>query len=376
MKFTDTILFPVDTDSDYTGRLDLLNFLAKKLNTKVVVLTVLPDKIDNEVLRKKLHKAVESDLEKVAEKLKASGTEVKDLLVKYGKASEAIAAAGEQSNAGFILSESRDTGKQGSYNLGTVTMRLLRESEKPVWVTLPGQKAEVKNIICPTDFSKPADTALDNAVMLAKILDAKLRVLAVDESLPAQNSDSWDKNDEKKFDAFKQEFQKYLEKFDTVGLDITKQAESGEPHEVILNSIKENGHDLLIMGTTGRTGLQRLFMGSVTEKVIREVPCAFITTKSEDFLQLRINNDITEFTYHFETGEKLMEKGFYDKALEQFNICLKINSMHVPSLFKISKIYEIKDNPDKSKHYNDLAMNVLNKVWDKQIEQEIRKHYR
>ena len=71
-----------------------------------------------------------------------------------------------------------------------------------------------------------------------------------------------------------------------------------------------------------------------------------------------------------------MVKGFYDKALEQFNICLKINSMHVPSLFKISKIYKIKENSNKAEHYNDLAMNVLNKVWDKQIEQEIRKHYR
>ena len=53
----------------------------------------------------------------------------------------------------------------------------------------------------------------------------------------------------------------------------------GEPAEEILRLAKERGADLIVLGTHGRSGLGRLLMGSVAEKVMRRAPCLVLTVK-------------------------------------------------------------------------------------------------
>jgi nucleotide-binding universal stress UspA family protein len=58
--------------------------------------------------------------------------------------------------------------------------------------------------------------------------------------------------------------------------------EAGVPHEVILEYVEENDVDVIVMGTHGRTGLDRYLIGSVTEKVVRlaEVPVISVSRDS------------------------------------------------------------------------------------------------
>jgi len=53
------------------------------------------------------------------------------------------------------------------------------------------------------------------------------------------------------------------------GVDVTTTVRAGYPHEVILDYAETEGIDLIVMGTHGRTGLDRYLIGSVTEKVVR-----------------------------------------------------------------------------------------------------------
>ncbi len=57
-------------------------------------------------------------------------------------------------------------------------------------------------------------------------------------------------------------------------VDTVSAIESGNPHEVILDYADENDIEMIVMGTHGRTGVDRYLIGSVTEKVVRlaEVP--------------------------------------------------------------------------------------------------------
>lgn len=50
--------------------------------------------------------------------------------------------------------------------------------------------------------------------------------------------------------------------------------EGGQPHEFIVKEATEKKIDLIIIGTHGRTGLKKLLMGSVAERVIGHAPCA------------------------------------------------------------------------------------------------------
>jgi len=57
-------------------------------------------------------------------------------------------------------------------------------------------------------------------------------------------------------------------------------------HEIILQTVNGNGHNLLVLGSNDRSGFNRFMMGIVTEQVIREMPCSFATTITHDIFQL------------------------------------------------------------------------------------------
>jgi hypothetical protein len=54
---------------------------------------------------------------------------------------------------------------------------------------------------------------------------------------------------------------------------------SGDPAEEIVRYGRDTGMDLIVMGTHGRTGLERLLLGSVAEKVLRDAACSVLVVK-------------------------------------------------------------------------------------------------
>jgi nucleotide-binding universal stress UspA family protein len=54
----------------------------------------------------------------------------------------------------------------------------------------------------------------------------------------------------------------------------------GEPARTIVDLAREAGADLIVLGSHGRTGLDRLLMGSVAEHVVRKAGCPVLTVKS------------------------------------------------------------------------------------------------
>jgi nucleotide-binding universal stress UspA family protein len=63
---------------------------------------------------------------------------------------------------------------------------------------------------------------------------------------------------------------KLKDECDKKGIKVKTILTHGEPVSVILETIKEGGHDLIIMGTHGKTGLTRLVLGSIAENVVRK----------------------------------------------------------------------------------------------------------
>jgi nucleotide-binding universal stress UspA family protein len=54
----------------------------------------------------------------------------------------------------------------------------------------------------------------------------------------------------------------------------------GDPAEAILLAAQQTGCDLIVLGTHGRTGLERLLTGSVAEQVVRKAPCPVLTVRA------------------------------------------------------------------------------------------------
>jgi nucleotide-binding universal stress UspA family protein len=153
----------------------------------------------------------------------------------------------------------------------------------------PCQKSEelsvtAKYILVPTDFSDAADYALDYAIELAKTLQARLTVLhvfhlsslALGEAPPAVLDDTL-----KAMEAnVQQQIQMDLARVQQAGLQGDSVIVEGVPFQAIIDTARDSGADLIVMGTHGRTGLTHVLMGSVADKVVRLAPCPVLVTRA------------------------------------------------------------------------------------------------
>ena len=143
---------------------------------------------------------------------------------------------------------------------------------------------KVERILFPTDFSEGSANALPYAVDLAKHYNAKLYILhviydiqrAAGLSIPHISSDELYK--ELNEWAIKELDKSCLE--GTRGFsNVEKAVVQGIPYEEIIDFVKKEKIDMTVIGTYGRSGLDRFIFGSTAERVVRRAPCAVLTVR-------------------------------------------------------------------------------------------------
>lgn len=379
MKLVEKILMPVDVNRVCSEQINSVIKIAKEFNSEVSVMYVIPETELHPEIKEILVKFVNEELAKIVKALNEEKVSCTKPIIDSGNPVDRILQVSQEQESNLILVCSGNKSENEKFRLGTTAEKLIQLSDVPVWVSKTGQKLEIREILCPVDFSDPARRALKNAILLAINFEAKLHILSVFEPFfttsPRFMLDS-DEENEKLYHEFEQRMNQFLGEFDLKRVNHSIEIQKGIPHEKILESIQANGVDFLVMGTNGRSEFSRLIMGSVTEKVIRQLPCSFVTTKTQFIFQLRLDHEIKEITTHFEYADKLQKSGFFKEAIGQYLICLQINDMHVPSMFKLAKLYEIVGDKPQSAYYEKMATEILRRLWDKKIEYEIRMHYK
>ena len=136
----------------------------------------------------------------------------------------------------------------------------------------------IRTILHPTDFSDRAGYGFQMACALARDYGARLIVLhVVAPSLVAYGEGVVPPNPEE----VRAEAQAQLDRLPAPRPDVRAERllTEGGAVEEILRVAQEVHADLIVMGTHGRTGLERLLMGSVAEKVMRESACSVLVVK-------------------------------------------------------------------------------------------------
>jgi len=136
----------------------------------------------------------------------------------------------------------------------------------------------IHTILFPTDFSECSQAAFRIAASLARDYGARLIVLHVypppldhsEEVARRAPDDNYEDSLWKSLEAIQAEDLKY---------DIDYQLVEGDAADEIVRVATERPCDLIVMGTHGRMGLERVLLGSVAEKVIRHAACPVLTTK-------------------------------------------------------------------------------------------------
>lgn len=135
-------------------------------------------------------------------------------------------------------------------------------------------------ILFATDFSTVSDQALNYAAALARDNRAKLIITHVAELPKAYGAgEMYYGVPEPDLDELSRMLQAVIPKNPPV--DHEYRLVKGDPAREIVDLAQREKVDLIVMSTHGRTGLNRMLMGSVAEAVIRHAPCAVLALKGK-----------------------------------------------------------------------------------------------
>lgn len=175
----------------------------------------------------------------------------------------------------------------GRVLMGSVAEQVVRMSGVPVYTVRapagPERHRRPRRILAPVDFSEHSSGSLQVAAEIAHVYDATLEVLhVVDEAIlphvygiePVSVSASTIR--QRTREALKEMVTKVDVDHRVAGTHVLL----GHPAIEIVDFAREAAFDLIVIGTHGRSGLKRLLLGSVAEKVVRMAQCPVFTTKS------------------------------------------------------------------------------------------------
>ncbi len=141
-----------------------------------------------------------------------------------------------------------------------------------------------KKILIATDSSQHTKSAITEGMALAKLAGAKVYVVYVVDTA-AFASMPMDATWESMYELLRKEGDAATRKIETEAvaqnLEIERVILEGNPAHEIVKFADTNKIDLIVMGTLGKSGLERFLLGSVAEKVIRTATCPVMVVRSE-----------------------------------------------------------------------------------------------
>ena len=147
-----------------------------------------------------------------------------------------------------------------------------------------------RKILVPTDFSEDSDLAFQMALSIAVKYQARIFLLHVISNTVQQSLSDYclDQsivarvlNESIVFS--NEKLQEVIDKNQQSGdIKVIPDVRKGQPYEEILKEAAERKIDLIVIASHGKTGLQKYFIGSVTEKVMKEAKCPVLLVRSQE----------------------------------------------------------------------------------------------
>lgn len=168
--------------------------------------------------------------------------------------------------------------------LGSVTEQVIRHAPCSVLaVRAPGSVQPFRKVLCPIDFSDDSRHALELAAELTAPGGAGIALLHVIEPAITFSNVPMGESNLQAMDRFvAHEIARWASDLDKkVSVPVTTEIKIGRPGVQTLNVLDADpSFDLVVMGSHGRTGIMRVLLGSVAEKVLRHAGCPVLIARS------------------------------------------------------------------------------------------------
>lgn len=244
----------------------------------------------DEVEFKKWMTKVENDFSdkfvKIGKELLKSDIKFEGVLLK-GNPSDKIREFARRRDGGLIVMGKHGHGILGSILMGSETAKVVKNSDIPVLIT-KGKKGQrkfgFKNILVPIDLSEKCETALLYAMALAEQCAARITViyaLRLDiyaHDIPAGALDTVIKQSVSELGGTVERIKKKYKGSKKLSIK-TEVVHGLSPAFTVSNYAEQKGTDLIVIHTHGRTGIKRLILGSVTERIVSHASCTVLALR-------------------------------------------------------------------------------------------------
>ncbi len=288
---TEKLLLATDGSPFSEGAIREAIRLAKKCSSRLSAISVIETNPEYETiapqLLEKAEKTAREHLESVKAQAKKEGVDCSTSILEGEDSYNYISDEAAKNKISLIIMGRR--GKTGLMRLvmGSTTARVIGHAPCNVLVVPRAAQVEFKNILVAIDGSRYATMAASEAIGIAKKNNGKLIVLAVVPSESMQPMDivhsqmPRDVIAEKELKEAEKNAKAVKEAARKEGVAVEAFIMGGKPSDAIVQTAKEKNADIIMLGSHGKTGIDKLLMGSVAERVIVLASCAVLVVKGK-----------------------------------------------------------------------------------------------
>ena len=257
------ILFATDGSEFSSGAQRVALALAKRCGARLTAMTIVLSTQDLEGvgthgLREQLEREAQAILDGVVMAAEGTGVSCTTQLVYGDQPHQEIIATAEELDADLIVLGRR--GKRGlaRFMVGHATAQVAGLAPCPVLMVPRAAELWQRRILLASDGSAAAADAEALAIDLAQLCQLPLTLVSV--TSPSHNA-------ERKATA-QGTLDRLMIRVQAAGLEGEALLAEGRPEEVVVATAASRGADLIVVGSHGRTGLKRLLLGSVSERIM------------------------------------------------------------------------------------------------------------
>lgn len=298
MQNLKSILFGTDFRRSSTQAAEVAVHLARALGAHVTLLHVMDVVPADPLLLHQYKERAVDLLRQVTDQLVEGKVAVTALPIGVGSRAYEIVRAADEVRADMILIGAGELTVGDVFSVGSVAESVIQYARQPVLAIRPGaDPVRFARILCPVDHSSVSKEGLQTAIRLAGAFGGEIVVLSVVPPLrwfdkaaivpPLQwlvSEDASKTLDRARVDHdnnWRAEFDRFLEGVEFGDVRWTKELRQGDPQSEIITAADEHHADVIVMGATGRAGVRRLLLGSVTRQVLRRLPCALLAVRHQ-----------------------------------------------------------------------------------------------
>jgi nucleotide-binding universal stress UspA family protein len=298
--------------------------------------------------------------DRLAEQLVAQKVELNEFLVHAGPPADTVVRKAQELEVDLLAIGAGEKVRDGQLVVGPVAESILERAAPPVLAFNPhGPRLAFQSILCPVDHSRVSWRALEDGIQLARAFGGRLVVLSVipDVSWLTAAAETGQLSDAKFEHAAQwvKEFDEFLATVSFGEVEWERDLRHGIPHEQITATAQERGADLLVMGATGRTGLVRVLLGSVTRRVLRQLPCSLLLVKDQTVFEEQFLLDLDVIDRLAAEGRAKLLGGEPAEAAGRFRQAVALDPYHTPALDGLASACEQLGQADAARRYRDRA---------------------